>query len=246
MDWLVIGASVLLAVVHLTVGRIHFIEHIPRSRFLSIAGGISVAYVFLHILPELEEHQETVAQELTAGIFNYLAHHVYVTALLGLIIFYSVEKYVKKSHKANKEASGESSPLIEAFWNHVALFFFYNALIGYLLVYQSDDGWLGMLLFVIVMALHFLVTDFGLRFHHEETYDKYGRWVLSVAIIIGAAAGSFAIIPEEVFALVFAFLSGAIILNVLKEELPDERESSLGAFVSGAAGYIVLLQLLLL
>ncbi|WP_018922844.1 hypothetical protein [Salsuginibacillus kocurii] len=244
MNWLIISAAVLLAVVHISVGRLHFIEHIPRSRFLSIAGGISVAYVFLHILPELEAHQETVAEGVPAGILDYMAHHVYVTALLGLIVFYAIEKFVKKPHKKRKKIGRVKLPVIDTFWAHVALFFFYNSLIGYLLVYQAEGGWVEMFLFVIVMGLHFLVIDFGLKFHHEKTYDRYGRWILASAIIVGAVAGSFALITEEIFALVFAFLSGAIILNVLKEELPDERDSSLGAFVTGVLGYIFLLQLL--
>ncbi len=41
--------------------------------------------------------------------------------------------------------------------------------------------------------------------------------------------------------MLFAFLTGCIVLNVLKEELPEERESSLWAFATGAAVYAVLL-----
>ncbi len=39
----------------------------------------------------------------------------------------------------------------------------------------------------------------------------------------------------------FAVLAGAIILNVMKEELPEERESRFGAFAAGAAAYTGLL-----
>lgn len=34
-----------------------------------------------------------------------------------------------------------------------------------------------------------------------------------------------------------AFLAGGVVLNVLKEELPEERESSFGAFAVGATLY---------
>lgn len=247
MTWLVMGASLILAIIHLFVGRLHFLEYIPRSRVFSVAGGISVSYVFLHILPELDKLQESVKEELNTGIFSNLSQHVYITALLGLIVFYAIEKFVKKSQESNKEHAGENTHRLDAFWPHVALFFFYNAIIGYLLVYQSEeDGWAGVLLLMMVMAPHFLVIDFGLRHHHEETYDKYGRWILAAAIVIGAALGSFAPMPDAVFALLFAFLSGAIVLNVMKEELPEENKSSLGAFISGAAGYVILLELLLM
>ncbi|WP_226480697.1 universal stress protein [Natrinema amylolyticum] len=42
-----------LALVHLFAGRLGFSGPIPRSRWLSFAGGVSVAYVFVHLLPEV-------------------------------------------------------------------------------------------------------------------------------------------------------------------------------------------------
>jgi hypothetical protein len=38
-----------------------------------------------------------------------------------------------------------------------------------------------------------------------------------------------------------ALLAGGVILNVLKEELPAERESRFSAFVLGVAGYALVL-----
>ena len=35
----------------------------------------------------------------------------------------------------------------------------------------------------------------------------------------------------------FAFLAGGVVLNVMKEELPEERQSRFGAFLLGVAGY---------
>jgi hypothetical protein len=42
-----------LAAIHLFVRRLRFLTNIPRSIWLSGAGGVAVAYVFLHILPDL-------------------------------------------------------------------------------------------------------------------------------------------------------------------------------------------------
>lgn len=41
-----------------------------------------------------------------------------------------------------------------------------------------------------------------------------------------------------------AFLAGEVILNVLKEELPNERKSRFGAFALGTAAYAALLLVL--
>ena len=57
----------------------------------------------------------------------------------------------------------------------------------------------------------------------------------------GTALGLATEVPEAVIASLVAFLSGGVVLNVLKEELPEERESSFWAFAAGAAGYAALL-----
>src|SRR6476661_8885811 len=41
-------AAILLAVVHVLTPALRFLEGTPRSVWLSIAGGVSVAYVFVH------------------------------------------------------------------------------------------------------------------------------------------------------------------------------------------------------
>ena len=38
-----------------------------------------------------------------------------------------------------------------------------------------------------------------------------------------------------------ALLAGSVVLNVIKDELPDERESRFWAFAAGTGGYAVLL-----
>ncbi|MEV9640824.1 hypothetical protein ABZ756_08985 [Mammaliicoccus sciuri] len=47
-----------------------------------------------------------------------------------------------------------------------------------------------------------------------------------------------------VLSILSAFLAGGIVLNVMKEELPEERESSFPAFFIGMIGYTDLLLLL--
>ncbi len=39
-----------LALTHFFAGKLRFLDVVPRSRWLSIAGGISVAYAFLHLI----------------------------------------------------------------------------------------------------------------------------------------------------------------------------------------------------
>lgn len=225
-----------LAAVHLFASRLRFLDVDPRSRWLSMAGGAAVAYVFLHLFPELALAQEALGDE--PGL------EIYLLSMLGLVAFYGLERAAKVSRHERREAGEEDIPGPGVFWLHVVSFAIYNALIGYLLLHREDPGLRGLLLFFVAMALHFLVNDYGLRKDHRGAYDRSGRWILSAAVLLGWGIGTQVEIGELPLALLFAFLAGGIVLNVLKEELPAERESRFSAFVLGAAGYAAILLLL--
>ena len=91
------------------------------------------------------------------------------------------------------------------------------------------------------MGVHFVVNDYGLRRDHKGAYDRVGRWVLAAAVLAGWLVGLFFEVSEAALAVLFAFLAGGVIMNVLKEELPEERESRFWAFALGAALYSVVL-----
>jgi hypothetical protein len=117
----------------------------------------------------------------------------------------------------------------------------YTTLIGYLFFHRLAAGLEDLLLFFVAMALHFVVNDHGLREHHKDAYLRRGRWVLAAAVVLGWVVGLLTEIPEVAIAVLTAFLAGGVIMNVLKEELPEERESRFWAFALGAAFYTVIL-----
>jgi hypothetical protein len=91
------------------------------------------------------------------------------------------------------------------------------------------------------MALHFLVTDHGLRDDHNEVYDETGRWILAGGVIAGLVIGLATTVTEPVVSNLFALLAGGIVLNVIKEELPEQCQSNFWAFGGGAAAYSLVL-----
>ena len=94
------------------------------------------------------------------------------------------------------------------------------------------------------MALHFGVDEHGLREHHKGMYTRIGRWVLAGAVLLRWVIGFLTEIPEVAIAVLVAFLAGGVVLNVLKKELPEERESRFWAFALGATLYAALLLVL--
>ena len=234
---MVAGAAV-LAVMHVLGAKLRFIAYVPRSGWLSFAGGISVAYVFLHLLPELAKGARAVSEEVEAIPSALAEDAVWVIALLGLAGFYGLEVAARRSRG---HVRGEGAAGTTVFWFSVASFALYNALIGYLLHERSEAGFSSWLLFVIALALHFVVNDFSLREHHKHRYEAIGRWILVGAIAAGAVVGFVAHISEVALAALLAVIAGGVVLNVMKEELPTEAESRFRPFLAGVAGYAVLL-----
>lgn len=228
--------ATVLALVHFFAGRLGVGGRIPRSRWLSAAGGISVAYVFVHLLPEIHDAATTIQRHGNSSAFA--ERYGYLIALLGFVVFYGLDHLARRTNTV-ADRPGETSPT-GLFWIHLGSFAAYNAIIGSLL-WDRELGNIG--LFVFAMALHFVVTDDGLRDHHGRVYNRQGRWILSGAVIAGFAGG-YALEGTELLVAVFVpFLSGGVVLNVIKEELPSDRESRFWAFAVGAVGYAALLSL---
>lgn len=236
-----------LAAVHVSAGRLRFLQTAPRSGWLSLCGGISVAYVFVHLLPEITDHQSRVVETTDPTNIILEATHersLFIAALVGFALFYGLEQAARRSSReAARRATGgvTTRPTASVFWLHIGSFAAYNALIGYALLHREEAGLANLLLYGTAMGLHFVVNDYGLREHHRDDYDRLGRWVLAGAILAGTLLGFLVVLPELVLSLLLAFLSGGVILNVIKEELPEDRESRFWAFGAGLAGYTAVL-----
>ncbi|WP_420456881.1 hypothetical protein [Rubrivirga sp.] len=227
-----------LAAVHLVAGKLRFLSVVPRSRWLSLAGGISVAYVFAHLLPQVAAGQRALAE---TGLTEFVIGegHVWLLALLGLVAFYGLERAAQSSRDDAAEPEDRTEPGV--FWLHMGSYGLYNVLVGYLLGEGEGGTGVGVALFWTAMALHFFVNDFGLRDHHKARYDRVGRWVLAAAVVAGAAVGVVTEVHEAVVAGLVSFLAGGVVLNTLKEELPEDRASRFAPFAFGAIGYALLL-----
>lgn len=238
---LALAAALVLGKVHLLAGRLRFLDGVPRSRWLSAAGGISVAYVFVHLLPELSAAQRAVERGAD-GVLPFLEDHVYLLALAGLAMFYGVDRASLASRRERVRTGGEDATSPQAFWLSIASFAVYNGLVGYLLVRDESHTVQSLASFTVALGVHFVVNDFGLREHHKDAYRRIGRWVLALAVLAGWVVGRLTEISDRALGLVLAFIAGGVILNVLKEELPGERRARFWAFVLAAGAYAALLQ----
>lgn len=230
----ILAAGAVLAVTHLLAGKLRFVQWIPRSRWLSVSSGISVAYVFVHLLPALERHQRRIGAEIAFG-----DRHAYLAALAGLAVFYGLELLAVSSRRSRRRKESKDVAERHVFVLHMAVFALYNAVVAEVLVNWDDSG--PLLLFTFALAVHFVVVDYGLRDHHKQDYDRVGRYVLAGTFAAGFGGALLVEPPDAALAVMSAFLVGGIVLNVLKEEIPAERESKFLAFAGGLVGYAALL-----
>jgi hypothetical protein len=234
--------ALVFAAIHMLGRAMRFLRTTPRSVWLSAAGGVSVAYVFVHILPELDHHQDMI-NEMRGflGFLNASERHVYYVALLGLAAFYGLESSTRWSARRRAERGGARRPSICAFWLHLAAYAVFNVVIGYLLLDREETDLPSLLTYAVAMAMHFIVADQGLRQLLYPAYDAVGRWILAAAPILGWVLGVAIDVPPLAVSALFAFLAGGIMLTVLKEELPEHHRSHFTAFALATGLYATLL-----
>ena len=235
-----------LVVLHLLAPRVHTLPGVPQAAIGSFAGGLAVAYVFLHLLPELAEGSEAVGEKLgdVVEVTPLLDLAIFLVALTGFTVLYGLERLAVRTGSPRGELEPDADdPPAGVYWLHLSTFAVYNALITYTMPLRFRTGVTFALLFAVAMGLHFVLTDRSLSEHYPRRFRRTGRFLLSGALLVGwGAAALFAPTSTIVVVLLTALLGGGILLNVFKEELPNlGRRSSFAWFLGGLVLYAALL-----
>lgn len=223
-------AVTLLALVHLYGSRVRLLGSLWHTRFLSAAGGISVAYVFVELLPRLDGSRGVIMQFFNAAVYD---KHVYIVAFLGFVFYYGVEGISRAAKNTPRE------PL--AFWISLLSYLLFNFLVGYEVVDVNDPLVHPLYLFTFAVGLHYFINDHALVKLHRKEYETFGRWVLVGGLYLGWLAGMLTEIPEHYIAFAVAFVAGGMILNTLRYELPANPKNGYLSFALGGIFYCIVL-----
>ncbi len=142
----------------------------------------------------------------------------------------------------HRSQRGTAEPTRPVFLVQLAFFAADGGLVPYTLATKWQAGAMPALLFAVAMGLHIFATDHVLAEHFPVRLT--GRWRFALAG--GALTGWLVAVAVQptgtpLINTLTAFLGGAILLNVFIDELPPERHSSFGWFVSGLVAYTLLL-----
>jgi hypothetical protein len=216
-------AALLLAAVYLFGHRLLPWEEQHPRRWLSVASGASMAYVFLDVLPALGEHHRTIVER------EHAEHRVYALALVGFVFLYAL----------NEIAKGRRS--VRLGWVHISGLALYGWVIGDALVSRDADGELSLWLYVAAMMFHLLVVTSAMAREDGTFYHSRGRWALAASILLGWGVAAFAPLPQAAMAYLYAFVAGGVLMTSANEELPREKNGRFGWFAMGAGAYGALL-----
>ncbi|MBE9031722.1 hypothetical protein IQ266_18475 [filamentous cyanobacterium LEGE 11480] len=221
-----IGVSSAFAIVHLYSKQLHRSLFKSAQIALSFSGGLAIAYVFLHLLPELEKG-ETVLGHAPSHLIS----------LSGFIFFYgcqrlawnSAQKWDFKYHQA-------------IFWIQMLFACLYNFLLIYTIPQSLESSIIWAIVYVIALGLHLLASNHAYQEKYGQLFDRYGRFLLVGSLVFGVSIKLGIQFENEYFTDgLMALLAGFLMFNIFSEELPDHRETHYGWFVLGTALYVGLI-----
>jgi hypothetical protein len=213
-----------------------------RRRLASASAGVAVAYVFIYLLPELNEAGKAFVEGVRGLPLPFPEYRVYAAALLGFIAMYGVE-HLRTWSRANPEAAGESREA-RTFRLHIGGFAVYAGLVSFTMSESATRGELPVALYCFAMGLHFVGIAGDLYIEHGTRYLSPGREILAAGVLLGWAFGTLIRVPPITFYTLIGLVSGGVVVNSMIMELPREKDGRFWPFVLGAIGYTLVLLIL--
>jgi ABC-type amino acid transport system permease subunit len=235
-------AVLLFALIFIFGWRLHR-ARTPRA-VLSLGAGATASYVFVQMLPELDEARTAFVAASAGRALPAPELRVHTAALLGFIVFYGLENLVAWSRErpeSGRSSHGWSNPV---FLLHVGGFALYAWLVTYLMVRGISDTPVPIALYAIAMGLHFIGVDHSLLREHGATYMRVGRFVLAAAALAGWWVAMMTEISRAAITTGLGLVSGGVVMNSMVMELPTKKDGRFWPFVAGAAAYTALLLLI--
>ena len=235
--WIAGAATLFLMLAHSLNPWFRFHILSKDKAFISFAGGVSVAYVFLDMLPNLVEYNKPIGKFLINNqwLTPFTELLIYIVSLIGFLIYYAIDVFAERY-----EIKTEDNRIVYGL--HLIMFCFYNLLITYTMSLRALSGITVTALFTFAMALHFTLTDRKFYRLYPIKFNALGRFFLIISLLIGWLL-SMLFDPINVLFVAFmiAFLAGSILLNVFREELPSRDTTSFSWFTIGVTLITVIL-----
>ena len=225
--------ALLLALAHSLVNYLSEFITLDKSKYksclISLVAGISVTYIFLHLLPGLYE-----------GVLE-IRNSLFIYVLVGFVLFHVTEKFIYRY--VGKGKISEDLKISHSFG-----LFLYDFSIGILLVYFMSISVLEGLLFFIPVFFHAGLSNLGMhKIHglHEREQpvlrNRILRILLSGASFYGAFIAFYYGVSLGVAYALAGLVAGVLLYVVIREMIPREKEGNPMCFIIGVVLYALLI-----
>lgn len=225
-------AALLLAFAHLLgpVIRNGLASH--SAKVISFGGGLAVAYVFLNLIPEIDEAHE------------YLGDAAFIIILFSFLTFYAVEvRFLSPTGKQTSDPGVDQQlqrGKRRSFWLHISLGWIYT----WMMIFALPGDVSGDLFLTIVsslaIGLHLIYKGYVLDTDQKELFESTGRYILAVAPIAGWLVHVLIDPSEVTFDIFIAVLAGYLMQSVFRAELPSYDQTRFRWMVAGAVVLLIL------
>lgn len=221
------GFGIILALVHFFSDKFEQWFESRRTGFLSFSAGISTAYLFLVLLPDLYSG----VQVLNSSIF--------LLVLIGFTLFHLTEKFVYHHTVPIADLKHQLKEV------HGITLFIYHVLLGLLLAELTQQNVLGGFLLFIPVFFHTAISTVSLeQLHDKVKYHLPARILLSISTLAGVYIASQITIHVIITMALLALVGGALFFIIIREYIPPEREGNARMYVLAIVVYTVLVFIL--
>ncbi|MAG52394.1 MAG: hypothetical protein CMH62_00355 [Nanoarchaeota archaeon] len=200
-----------------------------KAYLISFVAGISVTYIFLHLLPNLQNGDSDLIKSL------------FIFVLIGFVVFHLTEKFIYRY--VGKGKVSEDLKL-----NHSLGLFLYEFSIGIVLVQFTRVNVIEGFLFFVPVFLHTALSNLSLHKIHglnpekeQILENKTIRMILSGGAVYGALIAFFYNLNLRFSYILTGLVAGILLYVVIREMIPKEKEGNPIGFVLGVVFYSLLI-----
>lgn len=216
-----------------------------KRQVLSLFSGITAAFVFLDLLPNIENSKESLST-LTSPYIPTIIYEdaIFFVVFLGFLLFFTLECLAvdsKKTTRANNHGTKAGGPSRKVYFVHFAALIFLQFVLSYSLLFEYRESAIAGVFFTFAVSLHLFVAENAMTEQYSDLHGKNGRLIATIIPIVGLAVAI--VFPERTLeaSVLLAFISGAILYQAIRSEIPTVKRKGLFMFLVGAGFYAALL-----
>ncbi|MGI9260403.1 MAG: hypothetical protein ACR2QR_00135 [Woeseiaceae bacterium] len=189
----------------------------------------------------MSSRQYTLSDAFGKGFSGFLKHHSYLLALIGFLIYLGLLRGTvgTQAQPGSSVAQRDRRRSADLLVGALSVYYF---LIGYLVGEQPAHRYEPVVIFAMAMCIHIIGVNHTVRQFDPVRYDRVFGYVLGGMTLAGWILGMVTDVPDILFALVFSFVVGALMIVAFVFELRQVSSAEDYCWcIAGSAGFSALL-----